>query len=196
LQFSSLSILIPAAGASTRLGRAKQLVDYKGSPLLQHSLNTAMAVSPLETIIVTGANAKIIKNSVGDSDAHWVHNPNWSEGLGSSIATGVTAISPKASGVLILLCDQWRIEPADLKKLAEVWSSDPRRIVTASSAVQTMPPVIFPSSLFKQLKILSGHQGAKYLINAQAELVTAVPIDNAVFDLDTQAQLDDLKNHP
>jgi molybdenum cofactor cytidylyltransferase len=155
-----------------------------------------MAISPLETIVVTGANAKTIQASVKNSDARWLYNPNWAEGLGSSIATGATAISPKASGVLVLLCDQWRIEPEDLNKLAQSWSSDSTRIVTASSAGHNMPPVIFPSSLFRQLEQLSGHQGAKYLINAQTELVTAVPIDNAVFDLDTQAQLDDLENPP
>ena len=71
-----LSILIPAAGASMRLGQAKQLVRFKSGTLIQNAVNIAQSVSPLETIVVTGANAEAVKNAVQQTTVRWIHNPH------------------------------------------------------------------------------------------------------------------------
>lgn len=119
----------------------------------------------------------------------WVHNPRWLEGLGTSLATGAVAIRPESNGLMVLLCDLWRIQTKDLLVLAEAWQSDPERIVAAMWKGQSMPPVIFPSSCLKQIRSLSGHQGAKTLLKDQAERVTAIPMKNAIYDIDTPADL-------
>jgi len=123
-----LSILIPAAGASERLGQAKQLVKHKGMALIQNAVNTAFSLDPREIIVVTGANAEAVKNAVLQPPVNWIHNPNWSNGMGGSVALGATAISPESTGLMILLCDQWKIRVSDLQLLAETWQSDPERI--------------------------------------------------------------------
>jgi len=56
-----------------------------------------------------------------------------------------------------------------------------------------MPPVIFPSSCFQQLRELEGHRGARSLFNTHPGLITAIPVINAASDLDTQSQLEQLK---
>jgi molybdenum cofactor cytidylyltransferase len=188
-----LSILIPAAGASERLGQAKQLVKHKGMALIQNAVNTAFSLDPREIIVVTGANAEAVKNAVLQPPVNWIHNPNWSNGMGGSIALGATAISPESTGLMILLCDQWKIRVSDLQLLAETWQSDPERIVCASAEGINMPPVIFPASYFNQLTKLEGSQGARSLLVNHPESLTAVPIKNAAIDLDTQSQLDKLK---
>ncbi len=189
----ALSILIPAAGASERLGQAKQLVEYKGSSLLQNAVNTAHSIAPDEIIVVTGANKKAVMAAVQHPAVHWVHNSHGSAGMGGSIARGADAISPQSTGLMILLCDQWRIQTPDLRILQEIWRADPRRIVCAEAEGHYMPPVIFPSACFNQLRELKGKRGARSLLNQHAELLTPVPMKNAAFDLDTPAQLDQLK---
>jgi len=189
----ALSILIPAAGASKRLRQVKQLVKYQGKPLLQNAVESARSIAPREIIVVTGANAKAIKDTLQQLAVQWVHNPDWSTGMGGSIALGAAAVNQESTGVLIFLCDQWRIQAQDLHALAETWRSDPQRIVVAEAQGHYMPPVIFPASCFDQLRKLAGWQGARSVLEARPELLTAVPLENAACDLDTQAQLDELE---
>lgn len=195
MTFSSLSILIPAAGTSKRLGQAKQLVDYNGISLLQRAVNTALSISPLEIIVVTGAHAKAVRDSVQGQSVTWVHNRRWPEGMGTSIAMGATAINPESNGLMVFLCDQWRVQTQDLRGLAECWRSHPDGLVAATWGGQSMPPVIFPSSCFKQMQMLSGRQGAKTLIKDHAENVMEVSMENAAYDLDSPADLTKFKNY-
>lgn len=186
-----LSILIPAAGASKRLGQAKQLVQYKSGTLIQNAVNIAQSVEPLETIVVTGANAEAVKNTVQPSTVRWVHNPHWPAGMGSSIAAGIASINPGSSGVMILLSDQWRLGTSDLQAMVKTWQTNPERIVVARAGGQNMPPVIFPSIFFKQLGKLEGDRGGRTLIMEHPGLVTPVEIENAAYDLDTPEHLDE-----
>jgi len=188
-----LSVLIPAAGASKRLGQAKQLVKHKGTTLVQNAVNAAFSLDPREIIVVTGANAEAIKNAVLQPPVNWIHNPNWSDGMGGSIALGATAISPQSTGLMILLCDQWKIQVSDLQLLAQTWQSDPERIVCANAEGINMPPVIFPLSCFNELKELRGDKGARTIVDNNSHLLDSIQIENAVIDLDTQAQLKNLE---
>ena len=187
-----LSVLIPAAGTSERLGQAKQLVSYRGKPLLQNTVNTASSIGPGEILVVTGANASKVRESVSHPLVRWIHNADWPGGMGGSIATGAAAIVPDSDGLMVLLCDQWRIEEQDLRNLAETWQSNPDQIVCAHVEGVNMPPVIFPSACLDQLRELDGSQGARSLIKANTDILTMVEIKNAVFDLDTKTQLDKL----
>lgn len=192
MKYPALSILVPAAGASKRLGQSKQLLQHKGHSLLQTAVNTAHSIAPREIIVVTGADSNAVRSAVQDPSVNWVHNPDWSAGMGGSIAMGAASIDPESTGLMILLCDQWRIQSQDLLGLAETWWSDPMRIVVAEAGGQYMPPVIFPSACFNQLRVLEGHHGARSLLKAHPELLISVPMQNAAFDLDTQDHLDEL----
>ena len=189
----SLSVLIPAAGSSERLGQAKQLVRYKGQSLIQNAINLAFSVDPGEIIVVTGANAEAVKAAVQQEPTRWIHNPRWSTGMGGSIALGASAMGPDSSSLLVLLCDQWRLKKWELQKLIVAWRSDPERIVVARAEGKYMPPVIFPSGCFEELCQLTGDQGARKVIENHPDLITPVQIENAAFDLNTQAQLEKLK---
>ena len=187
-----LSILIPAAGASRRLGRAKQLVRYKGGTLIQNAVDLALSTDPLEVIVVTGADEQSVKGSVSRGQVRWVHNEDWADGMGSSIAMGAAVIKPESSGAMILLCDQWRLQIADLQLLVTSWLQEPERIVCAQAQSQIMPPVIFPAGLFGNLQALGSESGARKILNDHPDLLTAVELENAQFDLDRQSQLKQL----
>ena len=187
-----LSVVIPAAGDSQRLGQPKQLVEHNGKPLIQTSVDNACSVAPGEIIVVTGAQADEVKAAVQHTAVHWVHNPDWAGGMGGSIACGAAAASAKTDGLVIILCDQWRINAQDLQKLAATWRSNPERIVVAEADGILMPPVIFPASFLTRLKALEGDRGARSLIKAHPGLLKPVPMDNAAFDLDTPDQLEAL----
>jgi len=192
MSYPQLSILIPAAGVSRRLGQPKQLLRYRNKTLIQHAVETAHSITPREIIVVTGANAEAVKDTIQTVPVCWIHNPNWSAGMGGSIATGAAGINPESRGVMILLCDQWRLQTTDLQDLAEKWQSDPKRIVCAEADGELMPPVIFPASCFGNLQALHGDSGARNILQDHPELLTTVPSKNAAYDLDTPSQLNQL----
>ena len=190
-----LSILIPAAGASKRLGQTKQLVRYKSVSLIQNAVNIAGSINPCEIIVITGHKASAVQNAVDQTPVHWVHNSNWSDGMGSSIAAGAAVVSHASRAVMILLCDQWRLETSDLRLMAETWRSNPERIICARANEQNMPPVIFPVSFLGQLQSLEGENGARDILGDKPEMLIPVPLKNASFDLDTTAGLSRLKSY-
>lgn len=192
MSIGELSILIPAAGASKRLGQAKQLVRHKAGSLIQNAIDCAHSIAPLEIIVITGANAKAVKDSVQGIPVRWVHNSRWTEGMGSSIATGAAIINPKSLGVMVLLCDQWKIQTSDLRLLAETWQAHPERIVCANTQGRNMPPAIFPVSCFSRLQALDGESGARTILQDHPGSLTAVPMRNAGFDLDTPTHMNQL----
>lgn len=194
MSYPQLSILIPAAGASTRLGQAKQLLHYKNRTLIQNAVNIAHSITPGEIIVVTGANADAVKDAVQHTPVRWAHNRNWSAGMGGSIAVGSVSINMASSGVMILLCDQWRLEASDLRSLADKWQSDPTRIVCAQANNQVMPPVIFPATCFDQLRALDGDTGASGVLQDHPQLMTPITLKNAAYDIDTKRQLEQFTN--
>jgi molybdenum cofactor cytidylyltransferase len=189
---SALSVIIPAAGASKRLGLAKQLVEFQGKSLIQNAVDAVNSVSPVEIIVVTGACGEQVRDVVRHPEVCWVHNPDWSTGMGGSIAAGAASVNPLSSGLMILLCDQYRVDSADLQKLVQGWNSNQQRIVAAEAEGRLMPPVIFPVDYLEDLLQLQGDQGARKILESHPEMVTPVAMKNAVFDLDTQTQLDQL----
>ena len=70
----------------------KQLVDFNGKPLLQHVIDTALEVNPLEVIVVTGAYADKIRSRVHCSRVKWVLNIRWLTGLGRYFHLKVQAV--------------------------------------------------------------------------------------------------------
>ena len=171
-------------------------MNYKGGSLIQNAVNIAHSIAPREIIVITGADADDIKNSVQHPPVRWLHNPHWSTGMGGSIALGAARINPESTGLMILLCDQWRVQTQDLEMLADRWHDNPQRIVVSEAEGQYMPPVIFPAACFNRLCGLEGDQGARRLFQDYPELLTPVPMKNAVFDLDTRSQLEKLEKSP
>lgn len=192
MQSPRLSIIILAAGASERLGRPKQLVLYNGKSLLRRTIDNAESLAPREILVVTGANAEAVRNEAQKTTAKCIHNPAWKNGMGTSIASGALAIEGTADGMMILLCDQWRIVAEDLQQLISAWHADPTLIICSRTNNRCGPPVIFPSSCFQDLHRLGGDSGAHSIIEAHGDLVKPVVLQNAASDLDTPIQLDEL----
>jgi molybdenum cofactor cytidylyltransferase len=190
-------VLIPAAGASRRLGQPKQLLPYRGETLIQRAIRLAAALTPLEIIVVTGANRDSVATAIDGcrragspaDGVREVFNPDWGGGLGGSIARGADALSPGAKGVMVMLCDQWRICRRDLETLFHTWQPGSDRIVCAQASNRLGPPVIFPAACFADLRKLEGDHGAREVVSAHADLLRPVDIPAAAADLDTQADL-------
>jgi molybdenum cofactor cytidylyltransferase len=192
----TLDCLILAAGNSSRFGSCKLLADFRGQPLIAATVAAARALEPAQILIVAGAfyeqllQAQTINTGTPVIDLLEFHD--WQSGMGSSLAFGIQQL-PDDNAVLILLADQPLISSQDLHNLYRVWCANPERIACASFANTLGVPAIFPAQFKTQLRACTGDQGAKkLLLNNQQQLV-AVPMAAAEFDIDTRADLDDLR---
>jgi molybdenum cofactor cytidylyltransferase len=116
-------------------------------------------------------------------------NSRFAEGMSTSIATGVKAVSETAAGVLLLLADQPLISEEHLAALAEAWNSSRDSVCVTTYAGTEGPPVIFPARLFPELIALRGDRGAKPVLDANRQSIVAVPCEVAAVDIDTPEDL-------
>ena len=191
---NNLAIIITAAGCSSRLGKPKQLIEYKGLSLLRRI--ATMSKNITETVVcVTGYNFERTSQEVADLEIQTVVNPNWQQGMGSSIAHGLSHMGDNIDAVLILLCDQWALSLQDLESLVSHWEKSQNKIVASHYYSRSNKnkivgvPAILPRHYFAQLAQLK-ELGARKIILNNIEQVVQVPLNNAAFDLDTQKDYD------
>jgi molybdenum cofactor cytidylyltransferase len=102
-------IIILAAGSSSRMGTAKQNLNFKARTLLQTVIETAMASKCQTVAVVLGANAELIAPTIKNEPVHILINKNWSAGMGTSISYGLSQLlnlQPELISVLFMLTDQ------------------------------------------------------------------------------------------
>ena len=181
-----LYAVILAAGGATRFGGLKQLIEYQGSSLLRRSISVASEIVEDRVKVVLGARARKIRRDIESLKAGIVHNEDWEEGIASSIQAGIESLPDDCSGILLLLCDQARIEPQHLQQLLEQWIQDKSRIIASEYADTIGAPVIIPRQAFAGVMKLRGDKGAKSIIEKHPDNVTLVNIPEGEFDVDTQ----------
>jgi len=185
-----------AAGPSTRLGQSKQLVRIGDECLAHRSARLALSLQPASVTVVVGCQAERVGRELADLPVDTVFNRNWANGMGASINHGVRCMPKDADGVLVMVCDQWRLQETDLKRLAAAWTADISLIYVArwreGKAEISGPPVIFPRTLIPELKSMQEHRGARQLIDRYMDIVEFVEMENAAFDLDRPEDLEKL----
>jgi molybdenum cofactor cytidylyltransferase len=185
----ALHAIVLAAGASSRFGSPKQLVRLDGRPMLHAAVARAVEVAGQAVTVVLGANAAELAPLLRHSPASVIVNRDWSEGIGSSIRTGVTRLPSSCDGVLIMLADQPAVTADDLRRLVETWRRQQDFIVAAFYESTTGVPAIFPRTMFSSLTELRGDQGARALIHRHRDRVVRVPVASAAIDIDTPEDL-------
>jgi molybdenum cofactor cytidylyltransferase len=179
----SVAAVVLAAGASTRLGEAKQLVMLGGETLLERAVRVAREAGCLPVVVVVGAEYVRVLGTNVLGDAVPVINEEWEEGMASSIRLGVRALefaARDAEGVLLMTCDQPAVTVKHLRRLMT------RAEVKASRyAGRNGVPAFFPKKYFPTLMELKGDVGARGLL-AEAPYEE---LENGELDVDTAADL-------
>lgn len=183
------AILLLAAGQSRRLGRPKQLLEQAGETLLTKTLNTARGIENTPLIVVIGAHAERLTPLLTDPQLTIVQNPDWSEGMASSVRLGVTVTTnrfPETDGVIIIVCDQPGLDTRILQQLIDLQRTADLPAAAASYAGRLGTPAIFHTSLFPDLLKLSGDRGARQLLQELGSLVAVLPFEEGALDIDTE----------
>lgn len=189
-----LSVILLAAGSSSRLGQPKQLLAFKGSTLVHERLATIGAILPdgEPPVLVTGANRSEVAKAVKDLSHVEAFNATYSEGMGGSIRAGLEAVPADSEGCLFMLVDQPFVGRQHLREMIDKWQMQPDKVVAAEYSGIAGVPAIFPRRFFSHLSQLAGDQGARKILAAlSADDVVEYHLPEAAVDIDT---LEDLKN--
>jgi molybdenum cofactor cytidylyltransferase len=180
--------IILAAGASTRLGRPKQLLDLGGRPLLSHVLAHAAASDLDEVVLVLGHDAVHIANAVGEWGQRVVINPDYAAGQSTSLRLGLQSIDPTAEAAMFLLGDQPQVAAAIINAVIHHFRATGGPIVAPTYAGARGNPVLFARRLFPDLAHIRGDTGARALLAAHPDLIQTVPVspDPPPPDVDTE----------
>ncbi len=185
-----VAAIVLAAGGSTRMGQPKQLLDWRGKPLIRHVVEQVQSVQ-LDTIAVLGHSAAQVRAALEGSDVHLVVNPDWERGLSTSLRAGLAAAPDQVEAALFVHADQPNITPELLNKLIARWRESGASIVVPTHRGQRGTPVLFARELFDELAAISGDEGGRSLIQKYPARVSTVEID----DPTTLADIDTLEDY-
>ena len=185
---AGVGTVVLAAGSSSRMGRPKQTLQYRGESLLRRAALAALGAGCRPVVVVTGANAGLSRRELGGLDVREVLNPMWETGMASSIRAGVedliTADADLAAAVL-LLCDQPHVTADVISRLVETHRTNGSPIVASTYGGSYGVPALFGRTHFAELARLEGAAGAKQVIKRHAEVAHFLPFADGEVDVDT-----------
>ncbi|MCI0556555.1 MAG: putative selenium-dependent hydroxylase accessory protein YqeC, partial [Anaerolineae bacterium] len=204
--------IILAAGESTRFGKTKQLLDWKGKPFVRAVTMTALEAGLSPVIVVTGANAEKVESAVKDLNVITVRNEDWKSGQGSSIKAGVLSLNRpppglpqirhqiysienndlnvvfgggKVGAAIFLLTDQPQITTSILRALVQKHAEGLYPIVAPMVMDRRANPVLFDRDVFADLTTLEGDVGGRSIFHKHRVEYLPWHDDSLLLDVDT-----------
>ena len=184
-----IAALILAAGQSRRMGRTnKLLAEVDGVPMVARVAGAVSASKVDPVVVVLGHQADAVRHCLGDTDATFVDNPDYAEGLSTSLTAGLAALPDDIDGVVICLGDMPRVRADEIDRLIAAFDLDEGRAICLPTHLgKRGNPVLWARRFFDEMGDLRGDVGARHLIGEYAELVTEVEMrgDGILVDVDT-----------
>jgi molybdenum cofactor cytidylyltransferase len=181
--------IVLAAGASSRMGRTKQSLPFLGKTILEWVVDSALAASLHQVIVVLGHEAGALQSLLGSRVVDTVFNPDYCKGQSTSLQTGLKAITTKTDAVLFLLADQPLVTAETIDLILDAYRRSPESpIVLPTFEGRRGNPVLFGRETFPWIETLSEDCGARHLFTEFTERILKVPIaDSSIhFDVDTE----------
>jgi molybdenum cofactor cytidylyltransferase len=191
--------IILAAGASTRFGQPKQLLQLNGKYLVEWVLEAALKSNLKRIILVLGYAHQKIQQVLGQKLNHpklqIEINSHYKDGQSNSLQIGLSCVKDTYPAVMFLLADQPLVDAVTLNFLLKQFWSSHQTICVPSFAGRIGNPCIFSSYFYPQIMQISGDIGARRIIHANPKQVHVVPIQDPHFflDIDTPADLEKIK---
>jgi molybdenum cofactor cytidylyltransferase len=195
---AGVAAIVLAAGQSRRMGGPnKLLADLDGKPLVRHVAEAALAARTGSVVVVTGHQRAEVERALGGLKLRFAHNPDYAEGLSTSVRRGLEALGPEVEGALVCLGDMPLVSADLLDRLID--SFDPKQnaaIVVPTRQGKRGNPVLWARRFFDAMCDLKGDVGARHLIGENRDAVAEVEIGDAapLFDVDTPEMLARLRD--
>jgi molybdenum cofactor cytidylyltransferase len=195
-----IAAVILAAGGSRRLGRPKQLEPWGDTNLLGHVVARTSEFPVEEVWVVVGCEADRILAETDLGTAGVVENPEWEEGIASSIRVGLDALTrlSRCDQALIVIGDQPAVPAEVVDALLASHAGSDKPVSVPKYRYTSGNPVLVDRLLWPRLMSLEGDDGAGRLWQAHPEWVNEVWFsDLAPRDVDTETDVAEMRpKHP
>jgi molybdenum cofactor cytidylyltransferase len=189
----NIAALVLGAGKSSRMGGPnKLLAEIGGRPLIRIVVDQVLKSRARPVVVVTGHQRDRVETALSGLPLQFVHNPNFADGLGTSLKAGVAALPAEVDGVIVCLGDMPQVDAGLIDRLIGALDPDKGALV----AVPTIDgkrgnPVVWSRRFFPDLMTVEGDVGARYLIGRYPEATVEVPLTGtaALTDVDTPEAL-------
>jgi CTP:molybdopterin cytidylyltransferase MocA len=184
----ALGVVILAAGASSRMGRAKMLLPWKGTTLIRHAIGLWKQIEPAQLAVVCAADAPDVAaelDRLGSLRASRVINPNSARGMFSSIqcAARWDGWDAQLTHWAIALGDQPHVQPATLRGLVDFAARNPAAICQPAFQGRPRHPVLLPQFAWKELAT-SEDESLRHFLKARSGNVRLLTVDDPGVELD------------
>jgi molybdenum cofactor cytidylyltransferase len=188
-----VAAVVLAAGRSTRMGGPnKLLADIARRPLVRIAAEEALASRAKPVIVVTGHQREQVEKALAGLPVQFVHNPDFADGLGTSVRAGIAAVPADADGAIVCLGDMPQVDAGLIDRLIAAFDPDQGALVVMPTFEgRRGNPVLWSRRFFPDLTAIEGDVGARHLIGRYSEAVVEVPLAGkaALVDVDTPEAL-------
>ena len=182
--------IVLAAGKSERMGRPKALLPLQGKTFLENILSAIFRSPVEETRVVVGHHRNEIEPHV-TPPARLVFNPNYEQGMITSLQAGIRSLPPHTSGALLFLVDHPLVDFETIELL--VTKIGPDRIVLPTFQGRRGHPVLFGSAILQEILGLSSSQGANIVVHKDPDRIVEVSVNSPGILVDVDTPEDFLK---
>jgi molybdenum cofactor cytidylyltransferase len=192
LRQDNIVALVLAAGQSRRMGGPnKLLARFDGTALIRRVVEAALGSRAKSVTVVTGHHADQVAAALAGLDVRLVHNPDYAEGLATSLKTGLAALPEGAAGALVMLADMPGVTSAVLDRLIDAFHERKGpAIILPTVDGKRGNPVLWSRDFFPELMTVTGDTGARHILARHEDAVTRVEVGRAAgLDVDTPAAL-------
>lgn len=185
----SVAALILAAGRSTRMGvQNKLLLTQNDESLVRHAAKMAVLSQLKPVVVVLGHEADAVRAALEGLPIEFTVNPDFAQGLSTSLKAGVKALPPNIDGAAVILADMPELDAALLDRLYAAFEAEPKALAAVPvHEGQWGNPCIIAAALFAEIETLAGDQGARKILEKHRDMVVEMPVSSraATFDIDT-----------
>lgn len=189
----SIACIILAAGQSRRMGTMnKLLAAIDGKPMVRWAAEAALASSARPVYVVLGHEAEKVRAALAGLDVTFVENPDYAQGIASSVKRGIAALPGSADGAVVCLGDMPRIAARQIDRLIAAYNPvEGRALCIPTWRGKRGNPVLIGKRFFAEMQALTGDVGARPLISQYPELTCEVAMDDdaVLVDIDTPQAL-------
>lgn len=190
-----IAAILLAAGRSTRMGAANKLLQPLAGTAMVRRVAEALTAAPVApVIVVTGHDADPVARALDGLALSLVHNPDYAQGMATTLRAGLAAVPARCAGALVALADMPWVRPASLEALVAAFAPDRGgAIVIPTCQGRRGNPVLIGRRFFAEIQTLDGDCGAKSVIARHREEVRELALDDpgVLRDIDRPEDLPD-----
>lgn len=198
----SVEGIILAAGLSTRMGRAKLVMQIGGVPILLRVVASALKSALHAVTLVLPPGEEAYLSALGSLSGHprlrQVVNSTPELGMSSSLRVGLASVSRTSSGGMIVLADQPWLSAQVIDHLVGIFLRASDKIVVPTVHARRTTPVIFPAALFPELMAETGDVGGRNVVNKFIDRIVTCEVGGSYddSDIDTPEDLQNIVQRP